>query len=409
MHDHGSDGDGRAAHEAGPRVLFVTQHLPVPVRGGSSQRSNLLIEALGSFAQVDILAIGPPGVRELLERHGYRVAGVVPANAGGIAARAAAALGVLFPGRFRYRPVARQARALSSLWASGRYDVVIGRYCRTSAQAGVHTIPGAMIDVDDLESQKLSSWLGNHRIFRHAGGIGQLLVHRVRAAELRVIGALRRVWFSAMEDLPAQGAPRADVVPNIPFYPAADLTPSSARGAILFVASFDYRVNADALRRLIDNVWPRIRHAAPHLILRIVGGGVDASARAAMSTCAGVEYAGFVDDLAVEYDRALCAIVPIWEGGGTKIKILESLALGRTCVVAAPSLRGFGEHLRDGRELVVAKDEGAFAAAVVRLAADDALRHRLEEAGRVAVRRHFSRAMLADRVRHSVDMAIKAA
>ena len=220
MHDHGSDGDGRAAHEAGPRVLFVTQHLPVPVRGGSSQRSNLLIEALGSFAQVDILAIGPPGVRELLERHGYRVAGVVPANAGGIAARAAAALGVLFPGRFRYRPLARQARA-SSLWASGRYDVVIGRYCRNLVHEGVHSIGRVMIEGDVLGLQKVSNQLVHRPEFRDGGAIGQMIAQRASVARFCVARALARAWFGNRADVVTRGssqqACRSTIHATLPF------------------------------------------------------------------------------------------------------------------------------------------------------------------------------------------------
>lgn len=404
--DMNTAGVAREGREARPRILFVAQHLPVPVRGGSSQRSHLLIEALRSFADVDILAFGYPGVRKLLEDHGYSVAAVLPLDReSGPVAKARRVLGFLFPLRFRYRPREDAARLLDGYRQEGRYDAIVGRYCRPSARAGVHRMHPAIMDIDDLESQKLSSWFESHHLARHAGPLGRWLVRRVQSAERQVIAALDSAWLSAAEDLDGLPARRLAIVPNIPFYPAADLPPSSSDGAVLFVASFDYRVNADALRRFVEHVWPRVRAQRPDLRLRVIGGGLEGTRPPAGS---GVDHAGFVDDLTAEYAGALCSVVPIWEGGGSKIKVLESLALGRACVVAAPSIRGYGEHLRDGDHALVAADEDALVAHILRLASDPQLRHRLEQSGRTAVNTHFSRANLAARVRASVESTLGA-
>ena len=402
--------DSEALHPAGKRnrILFVAQHLPVPVRGGSSQRSHLLIEAMQSFADVELLAIGPAGVRRLLEENGYTVAAVIPGEPENRLTLVTRLLGFLFPGRFRYPPRPDALATLRQLWDSGRYDLVVGRYCRPSARAGVHTIDRAIIDIDDLESQKLSSWIAGHSPPRWLTPPGRWLVGRVQKAERSVIRGLSGAWFSAAEDRAGLPAAKVDVVPNIPFYPAADNGPSPAAGPVLFVASFDYRVNAHALRRLVQSVWPRVRQQRPDLTLRIIGGGLDAAAQALLAQAQGVEYAGFVEDLTAEYVRSLCSIVPIWEGGGSKIKVLESLAQGRSCVVAAPSMRGYDHVLSHGQHLLVATDEDAMIASILDLASDGAQRHRLEDAGREAVNRHFSRAMLAAHVRASIERVLGA-
>ena len=46
----------------------------------------------------------------------------------------------------------------------------------------------------------------------------------------------------------------------------------------------------------------------------------------------GVQPVGYVDDLADEYRRCAFTVAPIFEGAGTKIKVLESLAFGRACL-----------------------------------------------------------------------------
>lgn len=395
------DAAGRAD---APRILFVAQHLPVPVRGGSSQRSHILIEMLSRIGEVEMVAIGGDALGPHLERHGYTVAGVVPASASGLFARLSR---ILFPAGSRYRPDPAAEATLRKIWDEGRFDLAVGRYLGPSARVGVHRLPCAIVDIDDLESQKLASWARQHRLGALLGPLVAPLVQRMAEAERRIIGALRRAWVSAPEDRAAlESSARLDVVPNIPFGEPVQGGPSSPAGPILFVASFDYRVNANALRDFLDGCWPRIRTVHPDAVLRIVGGGLGDALLDAAGRVGGVEVAGFVDDLAAEYARAAFSIVPIWEGGGTKIKILESLAYSRTCVVAAPSMRGYRDSLGSADALLVADDGAAFETAVSRLLTDDALRHRLERQGFVAVQRHYGRDRLADDVRRSVEAAL---
>jgi glycosyltransferase involved in cell wall biosynthesis len=76
-------------------------------------------------------------------------------------------------------------------------------------------------------------------------------------------------------------------------------------------------------------------------------------------------------------------VAPIRVGAGTRIKILEALAMARA-VVATPAAAE-GLRLAPGEELIVAAEPDAFAAAVARLAGDAAARQRLGQAGRARV------------------------
>ncbi|MFY7819346.1 MAG: glycosyltransferase family 4 protein [Rhodoluna sp.] len=379
-----------------PRLLFVGKHLPVPVRGGSSQRTNLLLEALQTFADVEIAPIGHPGVRELLEDNNYCVAAVLPPDPSGLWWRLAS---VFFPGMVRYRARQRSAEIIRSLWKSGRYAAVVGRYLGPSARAGLHDLPLSFVDIDDLESQKVESWGNGHPLRCWLAPLASLLSKSMLKAERRVASTLSQAWVSAPEDAAKITGTRTHVVPNIPFYQAELEGASPDNGPVLFVASLDYRVNVNALNRFAAEVWPKFRARLPEARLRVVGGGLDRDSRRKLENVPGIEMAGFVDNLEEEYRRSLFSVVPIWEGGGTKIKILESLGFDRTCVVASPSLRGYGAHIIDEDALLGAKDEIEFVGAMERLFNDQALRHRLEKAGAEAVKAHFSREMLANRLR----------
>jgi glycosyltransferase involved in cell wall biosynthesis len=73
-------------------------------------------------------------------------------------------------------------------------------------------------------------------------------------------------------------------------------------------------------------------------------------------------------------------------GTGIKNKLLEAMASGLPCVATTLSIRGL--QVTDGRELLVADDEEALAAQLVRLLTDDGLATALGAAGREYVRGH---------------------
>ena len=95
-----------------------------------------------------------------------------------------------------------------------------------------------------------------------------------------------------------------------------------------------------------------------------------------------VEVAGFVPDTAPWFERARALVVPLRIGGGTRLKILESLARG--VPVLSTTLGCEGLDLVPGRDLLVEDDPHRFAAALDRLLADDELCRDLARHGRAA-------------------------
>lgn len=96
---------------------------------------------------------------------------------------------------------------------------------------------------------------------------------------------------------------------------------------------------------------------------------------------------GPVDDLAPYYQAGDLGICPIEFGGGTKIKLLETMAAGLPAVAFPETVRGLG--VVPGRDLlVVEKGEEALLAALNQLADDPILARRLGEAGVQFVRAH---------------------
>jgi glycosyltransferase involved in cell wall biosynthesis len=152
---------------------------------------------------------------------------------------------------------------------------------------------------------------------------------------------------------------------------------------VIFTGSLRYRPNYDAMRWFIAAAWPAVLRAHPAARLIITGVHDELPLPAA----ANVVRAGFVDDVRARIASAWLSIAPILAGGGTRLKILEPMAAGTPVVATSKGAEGLA--VRPGEHLLIADDPGAFAAHVVALLSDPALRARLAHAGRALVDTHY--------------------
>jgi len=104
----------------------------------------------------------------------------------------------------------------------------------------------------------------------------------------------------------------------------------------------------------------------------------------------GIEVAGFVDDLAKEYEAASVVIAPIFSGGGTQIKVLEGLAYGKGLVVSEFALAGFQPRMAAGTHLEVAMRPQDWAERCLSLIRNRPRAAALGKAGREMVREEYS-------------------
>lgn len=142
---------------------------------------------------------------------------------------------------------------------------------------------------------------------------------------------------------------------------------------LIFTGAFSFGPNYEAMVWFLEKVYPSILAQIPEVQLAITG---DHSGRP-LPTMNRVTLTGFVPDVRPLVAAAWGSIVPLFTGGGTRLKILEAMALG-TPVVATPK-GAEGLHVRHDEHLLIADSAEAFAQAVVRLMQNPALRQRLSE------------------------------
>jgi len=159
---------------------------------------------------------------------------------------------------------------------------------------------------------------------------------------------------------------------------------------LVFPGALTYKANFEAMRFFLTEVFPRIRQARPQATLYITGrtDGVDLRR---LPLGDGVVLTGYLPDVRPRVARSAVCIAPLTLGGGTRIKILEAMALGTPVVATSKGAEGL--DVTPGRDLLIADDPADFAAAVVRILENPELRASLSTAGRRVAERYDWRAI----------------
>lgn len=155
---------------------------------------------------------------------------------------------------------------------------------------------------------------------------------------------------------------------------------------IVFIGSLDWRPNQDAVRWLLESIWPLIKAEKPEACLSLIGRRPPQWTADSCDRTHASLYAD-VPDVRPHLADAAVVIVPLRIGGGSRLKILEAMAAGR-CVVST-TIGAEGLDVRSGEHLVIADDPSDLARQTILLLGDSKRRQDLARAGRALVEAHY--------------------
>ncbi|MGH7966115.1 MAG: glycosyltransferase family 4 protein, partial [Candidatus Binatia bacterium] len=155
---------------------------------------------------------------------------------------------------------------------------------------------------------------------------------------------------------------------------------------LLFVGTMGYPPNVDAVRYFYDAVMPLVRRQVRDVKLMIVGHHPRSEVRH-LAKHDDVIVTGSVPDVIPYYQQSQVSIIPLRAGGGTRLKILESMALGRPVVSTALGCEGL--EVVDQEHLMIADTPAEFAERVIQLLTDRELRDRISRNARHLVERRY--------------------
>ena len=170
------------------------------------------------------------------------------------------------------------------------------------------------------------------------------------------------------------------------FQPGATSEPRAIEPTVLFCGAMDYTPNVDALRWYFGEIHERLKQQVPGLKLLIVGKSPVPEVQA-YGRKAGVTVTGGVPDVRPYYRQAWLQIVPLRIGGGTRLKIPESMAMNTP--VVSTTIGAQGLNLIHNEEILLADTPELFASETARALRDTALRAKLEMNGQAVVQARF--------------------
>ena len=376
------------------KILIVAHSLPRPTWGAGTRNYHLL-RALAQQHAVSLLALIRPDEREQsadhLRPHTQRLLQIVAPAAGSkrVSQLVALAKGQSYSLTSQVLPVAQAA--LDDELARNPYDAVLFEGLPV---AGYRTPERLRVILDEhnieYELAKRSYQTADGLMRR---GFNWMEYRRLKPQEIaRWQRADLVLVTSEREQLLLKGAlpgKSVRVVPNgVDIHTfAPDTTIAEEPGRIIFTASFDYYPNVQGSLHFAENIWPRIRDARQDATWYLVGRNPPPEIQR-LGALPGVTVTGGVPEVQPHLAAAQVAIVPLLTGAGTRLKILEALAMRRAIVSTALGCEGLacvpGEHL------LVADEPEAFAASVVDLLDHEPRRASLGEQGRTLVEERYS-------------------
>lgn len=222
--------------------------------------------------------------------------------------------------------------AASKIFPHVKFDAVVARYLKSAAYVKAWRFGPLFIDVDDDPVEVVDT----RKPF--PGFLNGVYSRLVRVWRDCVLAHAVAAWTSR-----TTRTFDVEVLENEAFTPPASYDSECKReNLLLVVGKLDYEPNQWGISSFLKVRWPVLRGADSGLQLAVIGKGSLPDRCGWWGAVPGVTVVGYVDSLQPWYERAFATIAPVESGGGTAIKVIESLNYGRPCLASAFARRGCG-------------------------------------------------------------------
>jgi glycosyltransferase involved in cell wall biosynthesis len=404
------------------KVLWVSHFVPYPPKGGAFQRSFNLLRGAGETHEIHLVALRHKAsthpesetlsAADALKRHCESVTivdGTATTSGSGILLRGLRlALGV--PLTASVSETSEMRAAIHAVTQRIDFDIVhldtIGLACYLNDVGHVPCVlthHGAESFMMVRRTRRESNWakkvafLIEGRILRRYEAR-----HCPRVAANLVVSDFDRQLLSEV-------APAAhfEVIPNgvdTAYFHA--MAPVADR-RLIFAGRLDQYSNRDAILHFVHDTWPGIKQRFPDAVFDVLGSNPPAELRHLAESDPALHVHGFVPDVRPYFERAAVAVCPIRDGGGTRVKILDNLAMAKPIVSTTIATEGI--DVVPDRDLLIADDPLSFINAVSRLFTDDALRRSLSTNARLLAEQRYSWESIVSKLLAAYERALSPA
>ena len=393
------------------RILFVSEQFPYPLDTGGNVRTFNLLKGLASAHEVTLVA----AARAPLSAEDLRVVGnlcesvrlvnLAPIGLGGEAWAFARTVGTATPFILARHSFAAVRREIASAFAHPRPSRPGARRAGTPPFGAVHfnhldttvyesAVPSGVHRVVDehnvVTNQVQTTAAHEPRLMRRA--LLQREHRKLRHFEAAACNRMDRCLACSDADarsLQALGvrAPIA-IIPNgvdLDYFVLAQ-APATAPD-VVFVGTLDYDPCERGVWFFCNEILPLLRRQRPDVRLVAVGRNPSPRLRDLAASNPGIVLTGRVEDVRPFVHAAQVCVVPLLSGSGTRLKILEAMAMGAPVVTTSIGVEGIDGV--NGEHMLVADAPAEFARGVLSVMHDPQRAAALRTAGRRLVEEKY--------------------
>lgn len=255
------------------------------------------------------------------------------------------------------------------------------------------------------------------RYYNRVAGAAGKSAFRARLTLFKVeqmlrVALQRGVWLTvvseAERELIWRIAPEAAQVAVIPNgvdtrLHAPAITPPEPN-TLIYPGAVTYSANDKAVRYFITEVLPLVHEQIPEATFTVTGGTGSVDVRD-LQAQPGVRFTGYLPDIAPAVQSAWVTVVPLTDGGGSRLKILESMALGTPVISTSKGAEGLQVH--PGEDILIADEPQPMADTICELLRNPQRRDQLARAGRILVEREYDWDIIGNRLLELVNHCVK--
>ncbi len=375
------------------RVLVMDEYFPYPPDSGKPIRTWNLLRRLATRHDITFLCHGhlTPEQAAAAGSAGIKVVSVdaIPAEAGpALYAKLLWNLVSPYPYSVAKHHTARFRQKLRALLDGTSFDLVHCEwtpYARYLSGIGIPTL----IATHNIESQIWArrAERASNLLARVFFSLQAAKMERFERRALSAASAVTGVSAADAAQASAWGAQHARVVDN-----GVDLQHFSpheegASERAVFIGALEWFPNVDAVRFFVESIQPLLDQRLPQFRTKIIGRRAPDSLQRFLAGRRGIEFAGEVPDTRPHLAEAGIVIVPLRIGGGSRLKILEALAMGKA--VVSTTIGAEGLAVTHDKDIILADTPEDFARAMAELSASAELRKKLGDEGRSLVERSY--------------------
>ncbi len=281
---------------------------------------------------------------------------------------------------------------LYSLLQQQKYDVIL---CDFMCAAGVVPWDSPTPKVLFTHNVEATIWRRHYEVATNPiwKAISWREWRKMEAAELRYLRLADRVLTVSETDRDAFAqfidSARLTVIPtgvDVDYF--QEMPVDDRPNSLVFTGSMDWLPNEDAILYFAEAILPLIKRHCPEISLEVVGRSPSRKLRALADTEKSIRLTGWVDDVRPFLARGAVCVVPLRIGGGTRLKIFEAMAMGKS--VVSTSVGAEGLPVRPGENILLADTPGDFSNSVISLLGNSAQRKRLGASARALVQEKYS-------------------